>query len=79
MKGGLERDEWGHPAVISLPFLPLLDQFPLFPPCVSPALLSFSFSQANHSNFSYVSLTYLPWHRTNEYSIAYHSCEHSVP
>lgn len=30
MIGGLERDEWGHPAVISLLFLPLLEPSFLF-------------------------------------------------
>lgn len=51
MKGGLERDEWGHPAVISL-FSPAIgSEFPLFPHHVSQALLSFSFNQGNQSDF----------------------------
>lgn len=55
MIGGLERDEWGHPAVISLLFLPLLEPsflFFLFPTRVSPARLSLSVSQGNQFNFN---------------------------
>lgn len=53
MKGGLERDEWGHPAVISLLFLLLLDLHFLFSlPTFSVALLSFSFNQGNQSDIN---------------------------
>lgn len=39
MIGGLERDEWRHPAVISLLFLPLLDLgLLLFSPPLRPSL-----------------------------------------
>lgn len=42
MKGGLEKDDCGHPAVISFAFLPPFGSlFSLFPPSVSPDLLSF--------------------------------------
>lgn len=54
-------------------------QFPLFPPCVSAALLSFPSIRSISLILTYISLTFLPWHHTNEYSIAQHAWEHSVP
>ncbi len=80
MKGGLERDEWGHPAVISLLFLPLLDLCFLFSLPASLQLSSHSPSiRAISLILTYVSLTCLPWHGTNEYSIVQHAWEHGVP
>lgn len=84
MIGGLERDEWRHPAVISLLFLPLLDLgLLLFSPPPPPESLRLSSHSPSIRAISliltYVSLTFLPWHRTNEYSIAQHAWEHSVP
>lgn len=78
MKGGLERDEWRHPAVISLLFPLLLDlSFPFFPLPAFLRLFSHSPSiRAISPTSTYISLTFLPLHGTNKYSIAQHAWEH---